>query len=138
MNGRRIFAAALWLVAASTYPAVGQFSILETEHIKLLTYTQQHEFLVEHTARCFENAMQFHRRIFDYTPSEKVTVILQDFGDFASGGANTVPYNLVGIGIAPFSYTYETMPPIERMTMMANHELAHIVTMDKPSPSNET
>ena len=138
MNGRRIFAAALWLVAVSIYPAVGPFSILETEHIKLLTYTQQHEFLVEHTARCFENAMQFHRRIFDYTPSEKVTVILQDFGDFASGGANTVPYNLVGIGIAPFSYTYETMPPIERMTMMANHELAHIVTMDKPSPSNKT
>ena len=138
MNGRRAYVAILCFVALVAPTARGQFSILETEHIKLLTYTKQHEFIAEHAARCFENAMQFHRRVFDYTPSEKVTVILQDFGDFASGGANTVPYNLVGIGIAPFSYTYETMPPIERMTMMANHELAHIVTMDKPSPSNAT
>ena len=136
MNGRKTVLCALTLATIVATPLYGQFSILETENIKLLTYTKQHEFLVEHTARCFENAMRFHRHIFNYTPSEKVTVILQDFGDFASGGANTVPYNLVGIGIAPFSYTYETMPPIERMTMMANHELAHIAMMDKPSPVN--
>ncbi len=138
MSGLRRLVVASTILVLWISPLLGQFSILETEHIKLLTYTQQHEYLVEHAARCFENAMRFHRTIFNYTPSEKVTVLLQDFGDFASGGANTVPYNLIGIGIAPFSYTYETMPPIERMTMMANHELAHVTMMDKPSPSNRT
>ncbi|HEX9005885.1 MAG TPA: hypothetical protein VF889_01230, partial [Bacteroidota bacterium] len=82
----------------------------------------------------FENALRFHEHLFDYTPSEPVTLLLQDFGDYASGGANSVPLNLIGIGIAPFSYSYETMPPSERMSLMMNHELAHIATMDKPTP----
>ena len=103
MSNHHRFLSAVLALALWTSPLVGQFSILETENIKLLTYTKQHEYLAEHAARCFENAIRFHRRIFNYTPSEKVTVLLQDFGDFASGGANTVPYNLVGIGIAPFS-----------------------------------
>lgn len=114
-----------------------QFYSLETKNLRLIYYTKAHEYIVPHLARSFENAMAFHSKLFDYTPSEKVSLILQDFGDYASGGANTVPYNLVGIGIAPFNYSYETMPPLERMSMMMNHELVHIATMDKPSPSDK-
>jgi hypothetical protein len=114
-----------------------QFSSLETRDLRLITYTPAHAFIVPHLAASFENALAFHKKLFDYAPSEKVTLILQDFGDYGSGGANTVPFNLVGIGIAPFNYSYETMPPLERMTMMMNHELAHIATMDKPSSSDK-
>lgn len=113
-----------------------QFYTLQTKNLRLVYYTKTHEFLVPLVARCFENSLRFHSRLFDYTPSEKITVILQDFGDYAGGGANTVPFNLIGVGIAPFAYTYETMPPIERMNMMMNHELVHVVTMDKPSPND--
>ena len=113
-----------------------QFYSLETRDLRLITYTQAHAFIVPHLAASFQNSLAFHKKLFDYTPSEKVTLILQDFGDYGSGGANTVPFNLLGIGIAPFNYSYETMPPLERMTMMMNHELAHIATMDKPSPSD--
>lgn len=116
--------------------AEAQFRVLETRDLRLVSYTAAHDFIVEHLARCFENALRFHRRTFDYEPSEKITLILEDFGDMASGGANTRPFNLMGIGLAPFDYSYETMPPVERMSMMMNHELAHIATMDKPSPSN--
>ncbi len=114
-----------------------QLHSLETTDLRLITYTQAHAFIVPHLAASFQNSLAFHKKLFDYTLSEKVTLILQDFGDYGSGGANTVPYNLVGIGIAPFNYSYETMPPLERMTMMMNHELAHIATMDKPSPSDK-
>ncbi|MEK6756530.1 MAG: hypothetical protein AABZ02_10315, partial [Bacteroidota bacterium] len=113
-----------------------QFYSLETKNLRLLYYTKAHD-VVPLVARCFENAFRFHSRLFEYTPSERVTVLLQDFGDYASGGANTVPFNLMQIGIAPFNYSYETMPPLERMNMMMNHELVHIVTMDKPSPSDK-
>lgn len=113
-----------------------QFYALETRNLRLIYYTKAHEFVVPHLARCFENALQFHQKLFDYTPSERITVILQDFGDYGGGGANTVPFNLVGVGLAPFNYSYETMPPLERMTLMMNHELAHIATMDKASPIN--
>ena len=113
-----------------------QFYSLETKDLRLVTYTQAHAFIVPHLAASFQNSLAFHKKLFEYTPSEKVTLILEDFSDYGSGGANTVPFNLLGIGIEPFNYSYETMPPLERMTMMMNHELAHIATMDKPSPSD--
>lgn len=112
-----------------------QLSALETEHLRLVYFSKGHEYLVPHVARCFEIALDFHSRLFEYTPSEPVTVLIQDFGDFGNGGATGVPRNLISVGISPFHYSYETMPAVERMSWMMNHELAHIVTMDKPSSS---
>jgi hypothetical protein len=114
-----------------------QLTSLETKYLRLITYTQAHAFIVPHLVASFHNSLAFHQKLFDYTPSEKITLILEDFSDYGSGGANTVPFNLLGIGIEPFNYSYETMPPLERMTMMMNHELAHIATMDKPSSSDK-
>ena len=114
-----------------------QFSSLETKDLRLITYTPAHAYIVPHLTKSFQNSLAFHKKLFDYTPSEKVTLIVEDFSDYGSGGATTVPFNLLGIGIEPFNYSYETMPPLERMTMMMNHELAHIATMDKPSSSDK-
>ncbi len=133
---RYLFIAALCLVTA--HVAYGQLYSFRTKNMQLVYYSKAHEFVVPHIARCFENALSFHHRMFDYTPSEPVTLIVQDFGDYASGGANTVPFNLMGIGIAPFGYVYETMPAAERMNLMMMHELAHVATTDKASPSDNT
>ena len=54
-------------------------------------------------ARCFENSLKFHRKMFDYTPTEEVTVFLQDFRDIGYGGAETIPWNSIEIGIEPFN-----------------------------------
>jgi hypothetical protein len=118
---------------SSPFASHAQLSSLETKDLRLITYTPAHEFIVPHLVKSFQNSLAFHAKLFDYTPSEKVTLIVEDFGDWGSGGATTVPFNLLGIGIEPFNYSYETMPPLERMTMMMNHELAHVATMDKPS-----
>ncbi len=123
-------------IFCSTGKSYAQLYSLETKNLQLVYYSKAHEFVVPHIARCFENALSFDHAFFSYTPSEKVTLILQDFGDYASGGANTVPFNLIGIGIAPFNYVYETMPAVERMNFMMIHELIHIVTMDKPAPKD--
>jgi hypothetical protein len=80
--------------------------------------------------RAFENAFQFHKRIFRYQPDGKVTILLEDFGDYGHGGADVIPTNQVNVGIAPVNYTYETVPSNERMSWMMNHELAHVVEMD--------
>ncbi|MDZ7359548.1 MAG: hypothetical protein ONB46_02315 [candidate division KSB1 bacterium] len=113
-----------------------QFQIFETPNLKLIYYTKAHEYLVPHVARCFENALQFHQRLFDYTPTEKVTIFLQDLRDYGYGGAESVPKNFLVIGMAPFSYDYETMPANERMNWMMNHELVHLVTMDKAAATD--
>jgi len=114
--------------------AHAQLFSYQTKNLRLVYYSKAHEYVVPHIVRCFENAFRFEQKLFDYTPSEEVTILLQDFGDYASGSANTVPFNLENIGVSPFSYVYETMPAEERMNLMMMHELVHVITMDKASP----
>ena len=114
----------------------GQLYTLQTKNLRLVYFSKGHEYIVGHVARCFENALSFHSKLFNYTPWEPVTVFIQDFGDYGNGGATGVPRNIINIGISPFQYTYETLPAVERMSWMMNHELTHIVTMDQSSPSS--
>jgi len=102
-----------------------------TKNLRLIYYDQNHAYLRPHIARCFENSMRFHRALFDYTPSEPVTVLLQDWSDYGTGGTNTIPWNYINIGIEPFDYVYETSPANERMNWVMNHELVHVLATDK-------
>jgi hypothetical protein len=102
-----------------------------TEHLNLIHYDPSHEYLTYHLTRCFENSLEFHRKLFNYTPSEPVVLLMQDFGDYGHGGTSTVPWNYLSIGIAPFDYVYETMPANERMNWLMHHELVHLVATDK-------
>jgi hypothetical protein len=114
-------------------PAAAQLYQVETEDLRLIYFGKLEEYLVPHTARCFGNALRFHSQLFAYQPDEKMTVFLQDFSDYGSGGASAVPRNGVSINIAPFSYVYENRPANERMNWMMNHELVHVFTGDTPS-----
>ncbi len=111
--------------------AQAQFNFIETENMRLIYIGGAPSYLVPHTARCFENALSFHRRLWHYTPSEKVTLVLHDFGDYGNAGASTIPRNRVSIGMAPISYAYETAPANERINATLNHEVMHIVAGDK-------
>lgn len=117
------------------FPALchAQLKSLRTPNLRAVYYEQGASYLVPYLARCFENSLQFHRDLFDYTPSEEVTVFMQDFRDIGYGGAETIPWNSIEIGIEPFNYTYETVTANERLSWMMNHEMAHIVAMDKAS-----
>ncbi len=105
--------------------------IQSSEHIEVLYYSPAHEYLVTHLIRAYENALTFERNQFHFTPSRKVTVLIEDFGDYGHGAAGTVPTNFIDVGIAPFSYTYETLPANERMTWIMNHESIHVVMGDQ-------
>lgn len=123
-----------WLLQSA--PAFSQLSSLETKNLRLISYDRSHAFVVPHLARCFENAFRFHSKLFSYTPTEEVTLLLQDFGDYGNGGATAVPFNLISVGISPFHYAYETSPANERMNALMNHELVHIVALDRASESD--
>jgi hypothetical protein len=114
----------------------GQLSLLETKDLRFVYMGEIHGYLVPHAARCFENAMMFHSTLFSYTPYEKVTVFFHDFNDYGNAGATCLPQNRVNSGIAPFSFTYETMPANERMNSIFNHELVHITALDQSSSSD--
>jgi hypothetical protein len=120
----------------SAAPLRAQLTTLETDEMRLIWYDPGIEYLIPHTARTFVNAMAFHERLFDYVPSEKVTVFLHDFNDYGTGGTSTIPFNYLNIGVEPYDYVYETAPTNERMNWVFPHELAHLVAVDKPAGSD--
>jgi len=125
----RIACLALLLISPAFVRA--QFHSFETPNLKLIYYSKAQEYLTPHIARCFENALQFHRRLFNYTPGGKITVFVQDLADYGNGGAEVIPENFIYIVMPPFPHAYELVLGNERMNWMMNHELAHIVTMDQ-------
>ncbi|MGP0076362.1 MAG: hypothetical protein ACLPWF_30980 [Bryobacteraceae bacterium] len=118
------------LCAPGLFAAHPKIFMQTSAHVEVLYYSPAHEYLVTHLIRSYENALNFEHNLFHYTPSQKLTILLEDFGDYGHGAAGTVPSNLIDIGIAPFSYTYETLPANERMTWITNHESIHIVMGD--------
>src|SRR5688572_17100199 len=113
MNRHAVTAVVLALFAFSA--TAQDLRSRRTRDLNLIYYDRAHEYLTYHLVRSFENSLAFHKKLFDYTPSEPVVVLMQDFGDYGHGGTSTVPWNYVSIGIEPFDYVYDTMPANERM-----------------------
>ncbi len=126
----------LFLFIGISDKAVSQFKAVHTDDLNLIYYNFGHEYLLNHTIRSYTNALRFHQEKFQYHLTEPVTVIMSDFGDFAQGGASAVPSNVILMGIAPFHYAYETNPANERINVLMNHELVHIIAQEKSSRSD--
>ena len=111
--------------------AHAEFRILETPHMRLIYHSPAQRFIASYTAQCFENAFRFHAATFGWTPSEKVTVILDDSADYGNAAAWASAKNGMLIHLAPANFVYETGPANERIHFAMNHELAHVVTLDQ-------
>lgn len=109
----------------------------ETDDLKMISYDFGHQYILPHAAKCFHNSLDFHRILFDYEPSEKVNVLIQDFGDYGNAGATAIPYNFITMGLSPFSYAFETSPAGERVYSMMHHELVHVVALDGRTKSDK-
>jgi hypothetical protein len=105
-------------------------STLETENLTLLYFDPIQTYLTPYIARAFENALEFHKKKFDWTPWDPTTLLLKDFSDYGNAGARSSPNNAVLLDVAPLSISMETFTPGERFFTMTNHELAHVATMD--------
>jgi len=104
---------------------------IETKDLRLVYDEGALSFLAPYASRCFENSMRFHERLFQYTPTERVNVILDDASDFGNAGVWVNPRNSMFIHIAPVNFAYETGPSNERMNFTMNHEVVHVVALDQ-------
>ncbi|HET9453921.1 MAG TPA: hypothetical protein VFO66_06545 [Gemmatimonadaceae bacterium] len=129
---------ALLICAGTVAPpsAAAQFQSVETGTMRLVYTSPLQSYLVPQVTGSFENALRFHRRLFDYTPPGRINVLMHDLWHYGNAGARPVPENHVTIGIAPYGHDYESAPAPERMASSMNHELAHIVTTDKATASD--
>ena len=109
----------------------------KTGNFELIYYGSGYRYLIPHTARAFNLAMNKHIDIFDYHLEKRIPIFINDFTDYGNGGAIGIPFNFVMVGINPFDNIYEIMPANERMVWLASHELTHIVMSDKPGNSEK-
>ncbi len=105
-------------------------STLETANMSLLYFDPGQTYLTPYVARSFENAISWHKKMFDWKPWDRTTVLLKDFSDYGNAAARSSPNNAILLDVAPLSQTFETFSPGERFFTLTNHELAHVATMD--------
>ncbi|HET9336985.1 MAG TPA: hypothetical protein VFO12_11345, partial [Sphingomicrobium sp.] len=103
---------------------------LETDNMSLLYFDPIQTYLTPYLGRAFENAIDWHKKRFEWTPWDRTTVLLKDFGDYGNAAARSSPNNAVLLDVAPLSQSMETFSPGERFFTLINHELAHVATMD--------
>ena len=101
----------------------------ESDHFRII-YRENHAHLVGHILQSGELALERLRRIFNYSPSEKITINTYDVNDYGSGAATTVPVNYIWLDLAPLEPGYENIPYNERIRWLLTHELVHIVLND--------
>ena len=132
----RLAAALVVLAWAST--AAAQLSTIETPQLRLVYFDGTQDYLVPHSARAFLNALAFEQALFRFTPADPITVLLADFSDSGNAAAGAVPRNVMALQIAPLNFAFETIAANERMTMLMNHELVHVITMDQAAGTDRT
>ena len=106
---------------------------LETDNLNLMYYSNAHSYIVPHLARCHLRTWDYYKDFWNYQPSEKTSIFLEDFSDWSNGGATAVPRNFVYISMSPGLYVFEIAPANERMSLLMHHELTHVVAMDMTS-----
>jgi len=130
----RAFGFALALSFCLAGPAGAQLAKVETDRVRIVYVAPTETYLVPHAARTLLNADAFLRQLFDYKPKERVTALLVDFADYGNAGATSVPRDNIRVQIAPLSFAFETITANERMNVIMNHELVHVVSMDQAAP----
>jgi hypothetical protein len=109
---------------------------VNTRDMRLIYNGEASKYLVNYVGQCFENALKFNSKLYDYHSDEKTTVLMYDLNDFGNAGTGTIPRNHIVLSIAPLNYEYETAPANERFNTTFNHELVHLVTLDQSTTSD--
>jgi hypothetical protein len=126
----------IMLAVSSATPAWAQLGLTEVGQVRLVYIDGTQSYLVPHAARTFLNSLRFQEKLFDFTPSEDITVLLVDFEDSGNASATAVPRNAVTVQIAPLNYAFETIAGNDRMNVIMNHELVHVAAMDQAARSD--
>ena len=129
MAGSSCLLLALFSAASAADESPVGISGVETPDVKLYYYDYLGN-IAPLAVRTFTNAREWQRRVFGWSPSERTTVLLQDFADYGNALAYAAPRGTLIIDVAPLSRAFETSPASERMYSTMNHELVHVVQSD--------
>ncbi len=108
---------------------------IENDRFRLIFRPWQ-EYVVPYVAAGLDTALVFHQELFEWEPSEKVTLRVVDWWHYGNAFATAQPRNRVWLGLAPNSHAMETYPTKERISSMLSHEVVHLATSDKATGSD--
>jgi hypothetical protein len=128
-------ATTFFLALAVAKPVCADPEFVETEELRIVYYDPE-TYLVPHVTQSFLSGLATHERLFDYLPDGRINVALRDFSDRSNASARVEPSNRIFVSIAASNDPYETINSGDRFASLAYHELTHIVTMDRASPSD--
>ncbi len=111
--------------------------IVTTEDFRFI-YRAKYRHLVPGVVVYAQTALQTLKEVFNYTPTEKIDILIEDSRDIGSAGASTFPHNRVRLEIAPYSIDYEFSRFDRQIQWLLSHELVHIVISDQASPFQRT
>ncbi len=120
-------------------PAVNSQGLtsLESDEMKLLFFDPSATYLSPHVARCFHSSLAGLHSILGFETDEQATVFLKDFSDYGNAAALAVPRNTILFDLSPMSFAFEKFPTSERMCMLMNHEMVHVVSIDQATKGDE-
>lgn len=75
------------LLMVFTGSHAAELSTIETDDLRLLYFDPSETYLTPYVVRSFTNSIDHQRRVFDYEPSENISVLLTDFADWGNAGA---------------------------------------------------
>lgn len=125
----RLAAAGVALISAACAESF-ELQAQESEDLRLLYVDPTQTYLTPHVTRTFINAIDFQKRLFDWEPWEKTTLLLLDLSDYGNGAAFSSPSNGIHLEIAPVSRSFEAFVASERIYSLVNHETAHVAALD--------
>ena len=128
-------AATVALGLASPVHADG-IHFVETRELTLYYFDPSETYLAPYVTQSFLSGLAAQRRLYDYVPDGRVSVLLQDFGDRANASTLSVPRDRIFLDIAPSNEPYETVSSADMFAWTAVHELTHLTMNDRASPAD--
>lgn len=100
---------------------------LETDHF-IIIYPEELRDWAEDAALAAEDSFRIITESLKYIPSEKITLSIKDYGDYANGMTNPV-YGAIEVWTTPADFPARGRN--EWLTNVISHELAHMVSISK-------
>ena len=127
----------LLMVAAPSLLAGSSLQFVETQDLRVLYYDPPGNLLVPLATQSLAASLETHRRLFGYSPKDKINVLLQDFSDVSMASTMVAPRNRIFIDMAPQSDPYEYTSAGDLLAWLSAHETMSLLTYDKASAEDE-
>ena len=106
-----------------------EWQTFTTQHFEI-NFLSEHEVHAERAATIAENAWVMLTEDLNWTPQDRIQIVLTDDFDFSNGWASPIPFNQMRLFLSPPDGNSSLEYYDDWFNLLITHELTHIVHMD--------